>query len=40
MLENLSAKPKLGSTDAFAAFMAAETQKWAATVKAAGITAE
>jgi tripartite-type tricarboxylate transporter receptor subunit TctC len=40
MLASLSAKPKLGSPDAFAAFMAAETQKWAATVKAGGITAE
>jgi len=40
ILAKISAKPKLGSTDAFAAFMAAETQKWTAVVKAAGITAQ
>jgi tripartite-type tricarboxylate transporter receptor subunit TctC len=40
MLARLSAKPKPGSPEDFAAFMAAETQKWAAVVKAADIRAD
>ena len=40
MLAKLSAKPKPGSPEDFAAFMAAETQKWAAVVKAADIRAD
>jgi tripartite-type tricarboxylate transporter receptor subunit TctC len=40
ILAKLSASPKLDSPEAFAAFMAAETQKWTAVVKAAGITAK
>ncbi len=40
ILAKLSARPKVGSPEDFAAFMAAETQKWAAVVKAADIKAE
>jgi tripartite-type tricarboxylate transporter receptor subunit TctC len=40
VLARLSAKPKLGPPEDFAAFMAAETQKWAAVVKAANIRAD
>jgi tripartite-type tricarboxylate transporter receptor subunit TctC len=36
-LVKLSARPKIGSPQDFAAFMAAETQKWAAVVKEANI---
>jgi tripartite-type tricarboxylate transporter receptor subunit TctC len=37
-LANLSATPKIGSPHDFAAFMAAETKKWAAAIKAANIS--
>jgi tripartite-type tricarboxylate transporter receptor subunit TctC len=37
-LATLSATPKIGSPQDFAAFMAAETQKWAAVVEAARIS--
>jgi tripartite-type tricarboxylate transporter receptor subunit TctC len=40
ILAKLSARPKVGSPEDFAAFMAAETQKWAAVVTAANIKAE
>lgn len=40
ILARLSAKSKPGSPEDFAAFMAAETQKWAAVVKAANIRAD
>jgi tripartite-type tricarboxylate transporter receptor subunit TctC len=39
-LANLSARPKIGSPQDFAAFMAAETQKWAGVVDAGGIKGE
>jgi tripartite-type tricarboxylate transporter receptor subunit TctC len=37
ILGNLSAKPKVGTPQDFAAFMAVETEKWAAVVKGANI---
>jgi len=40
ILAKLSARPKVGSPEDFAAFMAAETQKWAAVVTGANIKAE
>ena len=40
ILAKLSARPKVGSPEDFAAFIAAETQKWAAVVKAANIKVE
>jgi tripartite-type tricarboxylate transporter receptor subunit TctC len=40
ILDRLSAKPKIGSPQDFAAFVAAESQKWTAVVNAAGIKAE
>jgi tripartite-type tricarboxylate transporter receptor subunit TctC len=40
ILARLSAKPKIGSPQDFAAFMAAESQKWTAVVNAAGIKAD
>ena len=39
ILRKLSATLKLGSPNDFAAFMAAETEKWGAVVKAANISA-
>jgi tripartite-type tricarboxylate transporter receptor subunit TctC len=39
-LAKLSARPKLGTPQDFAAFMAAETRKWSEVVAAAGIKAE
>jgi tripartite-type tricarboxylate transporter receptor subunit TctC len=36
-LAKLGAEPMLGSPGEFAAFIAAETQKWSAVIKAAGI---
>jgi tripartite-type tricarboxylate transporter receptor subunit TctC len=40
ILARLSAKPKIGSPQDFAAFLAAESQKWTAVVNAAGIKAD
>jgi tripartite-type tricarboxylate transporter receptor subunit TctC len=40
ILDRLSAKPKIGSPQEFAAFVAAESKKWTAVVNAAGIKAE
>jgi len=40
ILARLSAKPKIGSPQDFAAFVAAESQKWTAVVNAAGIKAD
>jgi tripartite-type tricarboxylate transporter receptor subunit TctC len=40
MLARLSARPKIGSPQDFAAFVAAESQKWTAVVNAAGIKAD
>ena len=40
VLVKLSAKPKLGTPEDFAAFMAAETRKWTEVVTAAGIKVE
>jgi tripartite-type tricarboxylate transporter receptor subunit TctC len=40
LLAKLSAKAKLGSPEDFSAFMAAETQKWAAVVHTANIKAD
>jgi tripartite-type tricarboxylate transporter receptor subunit TctC len=39
-LAKLSARPKLGSPEDFAAFMAAEMQKWTAVVNAADIKSD
>jgi tripartite-type tricarboxylate transporter receptor subunit TctC len=39
-LAKLSARPKLGSPQDFAAFMAAEMQKWTAVVNAADIKSD
>jgi tripartite-type tricarboxylate transporter receptor subunit TctC len=39
-LDKISAKPKLGSPQEFAAFMAAQTRKWSEIVKAADIKLE
>lgn len=39
-LAKLSARPKVGSPEDFAAFMAAETQKWAPVIKAANISVD
>jgi tripartite-type tricarboxylate transporter receptor subunit TctC len=40
VLDKISAKPKLGSPQEFAAFIAAETRKWSEIVHAAGVKAE
>ncbi|HET7765050.1 MAG TPA: tripartite tricarboxylate transporter substrate binding protein [Burkholderiales bacterium] len=40
VLDKISAKPKLGSPEAFAAFMTAEAHRWSDIVRAAGIKAE
>jgi tripartite-type tricarboxylate transporter receptor subunit TctC len=40
ILARLSAKPKIGSPQDFAAFVTAESQKWTAVVNAAGIKAD
>jgi len=40
VLARMSAKPKIGTPREFAAFVAAESQKWTAVVNAAGIKAE
>jgi len=40
VLVKLSAKPKLGTPEDFARFMAAETRKWSDVVAAAGIKVE
>ena len=40
ILDRLSAKPKIGSPQDFAAFVAAESKKWTAVVNAAGMKAE
>jgi tripartite-type tricarboxylate transporter receptor subunit TctC len=40
VLARLSAKPKIGSPQDFAAFVTAESQKWTAVVNAAGIKAD
>jgi alpha-L-arabinofuranosidase len=40
VLARLSARPRVGSPQDFAAFVAAESQKWTAVVNAAGIKAE
>ena len=40
ILARMSAKPKIGTPQAFAAFVAAESQKWTSVVNAAGIKAE
>jgi tripartite-type tricarboxylate transporter receptor subunit TctC len=37
ILAKLSAKPKVGSPEDLSTFIASETQKWAAVVKAANI---
>ena len=39
-LAKLSARPKVGSPEDFTTFMAAETQKWAAVIKAANISVD
>jgi len=40
ILARMSARPKIGTPQEFAAFVAAESQKWTAVVNAAGIKAE
>jgi tripartite-type tricarboxylate transporter receptor subunit TctC len=40
VLDKISARPKLGSPEEFAAFLAAETRKWSDVVRTAGIKAE
>jgi tripartite-type tricarboxylate transporter receptor subunit TctC len=40
VLARMSARPKIGTPQEFAAFVAAESQKWTAVVNAAGIKAE
>jgi tripartite-type tricarboxylate transporter receptor subunit TctC len=39
-LAKINAKPKISSPEDFAMFMAAETQKWAKVISAAGISAD
>jgi tripartite-type tricarboxylate transporter receptor subunit TctC len=39
-LAKINAKPKIGSPEDFAAFMAAETQKWTKVISSAGIRAD